>query len=229
MMTDNGRDRELPSWRKDFKSEWRKCQATPITLPLNEQYRPDPYKWVCTCPYFFKSRFLLCKHLVQGVHPVHPIFFLQVTRNRTTPFWSHPTLRPLGAPPATSTSPALADFTSGTAGHYELSQAHDPGEDSDEELVEIRAGATFDERLTSTLSKIRDFCDGLDYQRQFRDSRLLDTLEREGGSFFRFLDNCLSRERRENSTRSAPPTTWERSTANAMFYRTRPVRADRDT
>ncbi|KAF8166411.1 hypothetical protein K438DRAFT_1616922 [Mycena galopus ATCC 62051] len=61
------------------------------------------------------------------------------------------------------------------------------------------------------------------------DSRLLDTLEREGGSFFRFLDNCLSRERRENSTRSVPPTTWERSTANAMFYRTRPVRADRDT
>ncbi|KAJ6586198.1 hypothetical protein B0H19DRAFT_925748, partial [Mycena capillaripes] len=76
---------------------------------------------------------------------------------------------------------------------------------------------------------IRDFADGLEYQRQFQDSRMLDTLEREGASFLRLADNCLSRERRVNSTRSTAPSTWERSTSNAMFYRTRPVLSDRDT
>ncbi|KAF7349473.1 SWIM-type domain-containing protein [Mycena sanguinolenta] len=209
MMVDTGRHRELPSWRKDFKSEWKRCRHTPITLPLNEQYQPDPYKW----------------HLVQAVHPVDPMFFVEVTRNRSTPFWSHPSLKPLDAPPPPSTSPVLP--TSSSVHRDEIIQ--EAAEESDEDLVEIRAGATFDERLTSTLTKIRDFCDGLEYQRQFRDLRVLDTLEREGASFFRLIDNCLSRERRANSSRSAPPTTWERSTANAMFYRTRPNPSDRDT
>ncbi|KAJ7444262.1 hypothetical protein B0H11DRAFT_1695726, partial [Mycena galericulata] len=73
---------------------------------------------------------------------------------------------------------------------------------------------------------LRDFSDGIEYQRQFRDSRMLDVLEREGASFLRLAENCLSRERRVNSTRSAAPSTWERSTLNAMFYRTRPVLSD---
>ncbi|KAF7377077.1 hypothetical protein MSAN_00126200 [Mycena sanguinolenta] len=153
------------------------------------------------------------------------MFFVEVTRNRSTPFWSHPSLKPLDAPPPPSTSPVLP--TSNSVHRDEIIQ--EAAKESDEELVEIRAGATFDERLTSTLTKIRDFCDGLEYQRQFRDLRMLDTLEREGASFFRLIDNCLSRERRANSSRSAPPTTWERSTANAMFYRTRPNPSDRDT
>ncbi|KAJ7738084.1 hypothetical protein DFH07DRAFT_688707, partial [Mycena maculata] len=73
---------------------------------------------------------------------------------------------------------------------------------------------------------MRDFCDGLEYQRKFQDSRFLNTLERQGAGFFRLAENCLSRERRTNSTRSAAPTTWEQSTANAMFYRSRPVPSD---
>ncbi|KAJ7844837.1 hypothetical protein B0H13DRAFT_1647747, partial [Mycena leptocephala] len=107
--------------------------------------------------------------------------------------------------------------------------SNDVSDDSDEELVEIKAQATFDEQLTSRLAQIRDFCDGLEYRRQFHDSRMLETLEREGGSFFRLMDQCLDRERRENSTQSAQLTTWERSTANAMFYRRRPTASDRDT
>ncbi|KAJ6449111.1 hypothetical protein C8R45DRAFT_849909, partial [Mycena sanguinolenta] len=225
MMVDTGRHRELPSWRKDFKSDWKRCRHTPITLPLNEQYRPDPYKWVCTCPYFFKSRFLLCKHLVQAVHPVDPIFFLEVTRNRSTPFWTHPSLKPLDVAPAPSTSPVLP--ASQPVHRDDIIQ--EAGDESDEELVEIKASATFDERLTSHLTKIRDFCDGMEYQRQFRDMRMLDALEREGAPFFRLIDSCLSRERRANSTRSAAPTTWEKSTASAMFYRTRPKPSERDT
>lgn len=51
----------------------------------------------CTCLSFFTSRFLLCKHIVQGFHPVSPKFFLKVTRNRTALYWSHPLLRCLNS------------------------------------------------------------------------------------------------------------------------------------
>ncbi|KAJ6542146.1 hypothetical protein DFH09DRAFT_1249415 [Mycena vulgaris] len=195
---------ELPAWRKDFKAEWRKCWETPITLPLNPKYRPDPDRWLCTCPHYFKSRFLICKHLV--------------TRNRTAPFWSHPALRPLNPsmPSLSDTFPHAVTATASVPASREQ-QHDDQADESDEELAELmRAGqGTFDERLTSHLQKLRDFCDGLEYQREFGDSHMLDT--------------CLSRERRNSSTRSAAPVTWERSTANAMFYRTRPVQSDRGT
>ena len=65
------------------------------TIQLNDKYKPDVKRFVCTCPQFVIRRFLICKHLVQQFHPVDPIFFLQVTRNRSTPFWSHPALKPL--------------------------------------------------------------------------------------------------------------------------------------
>jgi hypothetical protein len=69
------------------------------------------------------------------------------------PFWSHPSLRPLDAPLAPSTSPAVVSHHS--TRHDEVS--NDVGDDSDEELVEIKAQATFDKRLTSRLAQIRDF------------------------------------------------------------------------
>jgi len=59
---------------------------------LHDKYRPDPQRWVCTCPHFVVSRFLICKHLVQSVCPVNPEFFFEVERNRSTPFYSHPGL-----------------------------------------------------------------------------------------------------------------------------------------
>ena len=86
---------ELPSWRKEFKCAWKKAAKTPIMLPLNDKYRPDAHTWICTCLDFRKSRFLICKHLVQSCHPVPPLFFLQVQHNRTTPFWKHKKLVPL--------------------------------------------------------------------------------------------------------------------------------------
>ncbi|KAJ6569856.1 hypothetical protein DFH09DRAFT_833004, partial [Mycena vulgaris] len=104
----------------------------------------------------------------------------------------------------------------------------------DEDMVEVTGATrgTFNEHLTTHLATIREFCHGLEYQRQFRDSRMLDALERDGVAFLRLAQNCLSRERRQNSSRSAAPTTWEhsttweRSTSNAMFYRSRPTLSD---
>jgi len=81
MLTDIGRFRKLPKWRRDFKAEWMKAFRTPVTMPMNERYRPDVMHFVCTCPHFVISRFLLCKHLVQLYCPVNPWFFLEVTRN----------------------------------------------------------------------------------------------------------------------------------------------------
>ncbi|KAJ7434395.1 hypothetical protein B0H11DRAFT_1757683 [Mycena galericulata] len=162
-----------------------------------------------------------------------------VTRNRTVPFWSHPLLKPLGALPVLSApqegnQSSTAPSEPRTDADDGLALEDEVGEDSDDDLLDADAGhgsssGMFDERLNSLLNTLRDFSDGIEYQRQFRDSRMLDVLEREGASFLRLAENCLSRERRVNSTRSAALSTWERSTLNAMFYRTRPVLSDRDT
>ena len=87
-----GRYRELAPWRKDFKSAWMDDLGKDQNMDLHDKYRPDPRRWVCTCPRFVVSRFLTCKHLVQSVRPVNPEFFSEVERNRTTPFYSHPSL-----------------------------------------------------------------------------------------------------------------------------------------
>ena len=99
----------------------------------------------------------------------------------------------------------------------------------DTEGPEVVGGLTYGERIEARVALLRDFADGLEYQLQFGDSRMLDRLEREGTGFFRMAESCLSRERRLNSTRGASPTTWEKATSSALFYRTRPCHADKDT
>jgi len=53
--------REKPSWKKDFKKEWRKCEKhekkenTHVTIVE---------KWVCSCYAFLLSRWPICYHLV---------------------------------------------------------------------------------------------------------------------------------------------------------------------
>ncbi|KAF8588750.1 hypothetical protein K439DRAFT_1533549 [Ramaria rubella] len=98
LLTYKGCFHGLPSWRKAFKREWRQCEKKLVQDPENPKYTPDPWRWVCTCPSFVKSRFLICKHLVQEVHPVPPHFFLQASHKCTTLFWEHPDLRILSEP-----------------------------------------------------------------------------------------------------------------------------------
>jgi hypothetical protein len=240
MLKDIGRFRELPKWRKDFKSAWRKAMNTPITMPLNEKYRPDAKRFVCTCPQFVVSRFLICKHVVQLFHPVGPIFFLQVTRNRSTPFWSHPSLKPLlhvegdaNEDRQMITDHGDDDPAAGEQYNRENTARNtfeDDGVESDDEPVDIHdgrwesQGETFKEQMGARIQLIREFCDGLEHQTQFQDHRFLKTLEKEGAGFFRLAQSCLSRERRLNSSRAASPTTWESSTSTALFYRSRPRR-----
>ncbi|KAF7799214.1 hypothetical protein EIP86_010446 [Pleurotus ostreatoroseus] len=226
-LNDIGRFRELATWRKDFKADWKKCLCTPISLPLNDAYRPDPYKW----------------HLVQAVKPVPPIFFLTVTRNRTAPFWSHSDLIPLlPAPettvsdlPSTATCTALnshGDVDSAPRGPSAEPAADPDAEDSDDDIIDteppefVQEGETYLERMTKIIGTFRDFSDGLEYQLQFNDRRILDVVEREAAGALRLARTCLAKEKQAQSTRGAAPRTWDSASSSAMYYRARPARAE---
>lgn len=56
--------------------------------------------------------------------------------------------------------------------------------------------AHYHQRMRAHISNIREFCSGLEYQLQFNDYRMLDVLEREGGSFLRLVQDCLRKEGR---------------------------------
>ncbi|KAG7089972.1 hypothetical protein E1B28_011597 [Marasmius oreades] len=54
----------------------------------------------------------------------------------------------------------------------------------------------FQARMREHIRNLREFCNGLEYQVQFNDFRMLEQLENEGGSFLRFVHDCLRREGR---------------------------------
>src|SRR5882724_1418046 len=81
---------------------------------------------------------------------------------------------------------------------------------------------TLHERVAEDIRILWEFCDGMEYQLQFDDHQMFQTMEREGACFMRFARNCLSHENRLNSTRGSTPPTWERTMASAIFYRARP-------
>jgi hypothetical protein len=227
LLVDTGRYRELPSWRKCFKSTWRKLEKKQITLPLNAAYKPDTKKWVCTCPSFATSRFLLCKHLVQAVHTVPPIFYLEARRQRTSPFWVHETLKPLNNDDSDTEQVGQA----ASQDNIDTDTDIDDDDDDDGEIIDTQpaggeGGLTFEETMGENISIIEEFTRGLTYQIQFRDERMLRVLEREGASFLRLARVCLSKEKRMKSSRASTPATWEKSTSNAMFYRVRPIASD---
>ena len=94
-------------------------------------------------------------------------------------------------------------------------------EEFDDELVDTqqgdREGKTFEEAMNDNIDTIIQFANGLRYQIQFRDERMLQALEREGASFFRLAGACLGKERKKTTA-----MTWDKSTGSAMFYHTRP-------
>lgn len=65
----------------------------------------------------------------------------------------------------------------------------------------------FQKRMRIHISNIRDFCDGLEYQLQFNDHRLLEELEGDGRGFLGFVHSCLRREGRLKDAEddTAPP------------------------
>jgi hypothetical protein len=51
-------------------------------------------------------------------------------------------------------------------------------------------------RMNTHIKNLREFCEGLEYQLQFNDYRMLDVLEKEGGSFLNLVADCLKKEGR---------------------------------
>ena len=83
------------SWRKAFKSEWKKLALVEVDDTRHEFYHTDPIAWTCGCDSYLFSRFLLCKHLVHCFEnvpsgPEAASFFANIRRYRTTPFWRVP-------------------------------------------------------------------------------------------------------------------------------------------
>ena len=75
-------------------------------------------------------------------------------------------------------------------------------EDEIEEVVEARGeGSTFEEAMDANVDLIAEFVQGLRYQIQFRDQRMLNTLEREGAGFLRLARACMEKEKKLQSTR----------------------------
>ena len=201
-------------------------------MPLNDAYKPDAKRWVCTCPSFSINRFLLCKHLVQSVQAVPPVFFLEVTRQRTTPFWKHAALKLLDSNTSESTTngndEGIQRVEEGDENEPEEGSegvGDDDDDDDDDEWAEMPLEVerqTFEESFNQKIVTMGEFLEGLKYQVQFRDHRMLKALEREGRSFLRLAEACLTKEK----SRGPAPTTWGKSTSMAMFYRPRPSDVD---
>lgn len=225
LLTETGRYRELSSWHKEFKKVWRKLEKKAMTLPLNDAYKPNTEKWICTCPSFIVSRFLICKHIIQCMHRVPPIFFLEAERYRTVPFWRHKSLKPLEEADAETMETVVGSVDEQERGDEDENNEggdddNDDDNDEDEGYVETHqeGGHMFEEAMEGDIKLILDFAKGLRHQIQFRDQRMLNTFQREGASFLRLAKACIGEEKRMNSTRAA-----------TMFYRTRPTMADENT
>lgn len=198
------RYRELASWRKAFKQHWRYITKLPVSEDQTYQkYCPNTKKWVCGCTAFVHSRFLICKHLVQSVHPPPPIFFLEASRNRTPPFWTHPELKPVDKEAHSGMEPGQS-ITS-PPDHEDNDLPSDTDSEDGDNIIDMLANdnihrKTFNERLDNIIDVLKSFGKGLEYQRQFRDGRFLNVLEQEGMGMLRMARQCLERERRMNST-----------------------------
>nr|GAT46378.1 predicted protein [Mycena chlorophos] len=219
---------ELASWRGTFRSSWRELENRGVSDRVDDTYRPDVKRWVCSCPAFLTSRFLICKHLIRLVKVVPTRFFREVQRQRTVPFWRHPDLMPVDdedqdpvpQPQQLPRDPEVPDDEDEISEPYVETAADRAFEES---------AATFEAEFDAEIERLERFTEGLKYQRQFRDRRMLDMVQKKGSSFLRLAQACLSKEAAAQDNRREMPRTWDAQMADAMYYRPRPRDADRNT
>jgi hypothetical protein len=152
------------------------------------------------------------------------------------PFWQHHALRPLDGSTLESELQGPASEIQGIKENLKNDENNRPEEDDDKtdndsEWADIPAaleGQRFEESMNQKIVTMGEFLEGLKYQVQFWDYHMLRALEHDGGSFLRLAEACLSKERRMRSTRGPTPTTWGKSTNNAMFYHPRLLSPDVD-
>lgn len=118
-----------------------------------------------------RSRFLVCKHLVQQMHKVPPIFFREAERFRESPFWRHKTLRPLeeyrNDSVAVATQPVEGRNKNPDLGAEGDDDDENEGSSSDEEDDDEEVGTyqhdgrTFEEALMDEIKLVEEFTAGL--------------------------------------------------------------------
>ncbi|KAJ7211667.1 hypothetical protein GGX14DRAFT_90042 [Mycena pura] len=196
-------------------------------MHVEDGYRPNVENWVCSCPAFVVSRFLICKHLIQLCHRVPMTFFREVQRNRTAPFWKHPDLIPL-----TREVPDQPDHSAAVAVAMEDLRPicnEEVPDDEDEEFEEedtawAANAAAFTENLQRRITQLKEFTAALEYQAQFKEHRMLETLERQGAGLSRLADEVSAKEKNANLPRGPRANTWGKG--NTMFFHPRPPRRD---
>ncbi|KAF5359967.1 hypothetical protein D9757_012146 [Collybiopsis confluens] len=155
-----------------------------------------------------------------------------VKRNRTAPIWSHPLLKPLpSSQNVTETVDEVLYREEGDVASDGRAEEDEEEEEEEEEEVDVVTAShlTHDEQMNGLIRDLRSFADGLAYQIQFRDNRMLSAVYRNGSGFIRMMEACLEKERRDNLNRGMPTATWDSEFASATYYRTWPRNFDRDT
>ncbi|CAB5356877.1 unnamed protein product [Rhizophagus irregularis] len=79
-------NRNFPAWWQNFKKDWNKAVNTNIEPGMDERYHIDAINWICSCPAYSQSRYLLCKHLVakKNILPT----FMETVRHHNYPLVS---------------------------------------------------------------------------------------------------------------------------------------------
>jgi hypothetical protein len=241
-LTYTGRHRRLPEWRKAFKREWKRCAVAPLTVREDNKYNPLPYRWVCTCPAFVTSRFLVCKHLVQLVHRVSPRFFQQVSRERSCPIWRHPELIPLAPPqPGDLEELVKSSVTEGTGIDSEMDvldvdvlddATSDSSLDSDAEVDRPADSEEIDEeeermkeigqKMHDMALQLQDLASVIEYNAQYTDRRALQVFTQKTKATLSLMKNIQKKEKLVRSHTAPNPPTFAPAFAELMFVRMRP-------
>jgi hypothetical protein len=81
------RGRAFPAWWDNFKHDWNIAASADIESGIEDRYHIDVNNWVCSCPAYLSSPYLLCKHLIAKKNGrVFIPTFLETERRHDYPF-----------------------------------------------------------------------------------------------------------------------------------------------
>lgn len=209
----SGRAHDRASWRKEFKREWKVCEQKDTSNPGEfpyERYGPDPHQWICACPAYQDSRFLICKHLVQLCHPVSPWFFLEAERQHNAPFWVHPSLVPLADQGGEFVAPPVLSVTDADPGLLDSL--------TDDDLP-TELNASFANNMENLAFKLEDLASYARHQIQFGQYKSFAQFQTQCSRSLKFYDEIKDRERTDNTPQAQRHRTWQHP--NLMFIYTK--------
>jgi hypothetical protein len=160
-----------------------------------------------------KSRFLVCKHLVQACHPIHADFFITApARNRTVLLWKHPLVLPLAGP-----KPPNPD---------QIESAHEKDEDTPADLVredfddldnadDVNLDSGLAPMSLSFHTAFKSISESLTFamatlhsNRPFEDPHFTANILKHGAGGFKLFDQMRSLQRQSDSHTAHNPNTW---------------------